>query len=144
MFEDKKCRIDPDLCTEYYECLRMKVCPEGAIYAQDLEGFYKEFQHVLSDPVETHGVTGVTGRGTDEGISIIVSGLIDRVGEITREMGLDPHNINVSLGIIGKTDRLPPADIRQYTTMCGHGMVAIDQKSSIGGAKRRPEPGEGC
>jgi len=66
VYEDKKCRIDPDLCTECYVCLRMKVCPEGAIHAQDLEGFYKEFQHVLSDPVETHGVTGVTGRGTEE------------------------------------------------------------------------------
>jgi len=60
----------------------------------------------------------------DEGISIIVSGLIDQVREITHEMGLDPHTINVSLGVSGNTGRLPPADLRQYTTMCGHGMVS--------------------
>lgn len=60
----------------------------------------------------------------DTGISIIVSGLIDRVREITQEMGIDPHTINMSLGVLGSTDRLPPAEIRPFTTMCGHGMVA--------------------
>jgi hypothetical protein len=63
-------------------------------------------------------------QAADAGISIIVSGLIHRVREITAEMGLDPHTINISLGIHGATLRLPPADIRQFTTMCGHGMVA--------------------
>lgn len=65
-FEDKKCRIESDLCTECYVCLRMEVCPEGAIEAYELEGYLKQFQHVISDPVENHGVTGVTGRGTEE------------------------------------------------------------------------------
>jgi hypothetical protein len=60
----------------------------------------------------------------DEGISIIVSGLIDRIREFTTEMGLDPHTVNLSLGIFGNTDLLPPPDIRQYTSMCGHGMVS--------------------
>jgi len=63
-------------------------------------------------------------READAGISIIVSGLIHRVREMTEEMGIDPHTINISLGILGRTDRLPPADIRPYTTMCGHGMVS--------------------
>jgi hypothetical protein len=44
----------------------MEVCPEGAIEAQELVGFLKQFQHVISDPVENHGVTGATGRGTEE------------------------------------------------------------------------------
>jgi hypothetical protein len=60
----------------------------------------------------------------DEGISIIVSGLIDGIRDLTTEMGINPHTINLSLGILGDTDRLPPPDIRQYTTMCGHGMVS--------------------
>jgi hypothetical protein len=60
----------------------------------------------------------------DEGISIMVSGLIDRVREIAAEAGLNPHTINLSLGIQGNKDRLPPPDIRQFTTMCGHGMVS--------------------
>ena len=60
----------------------------------------------------------------DEGISVVVSGLIDRVREMAAEINLNPHTINLSLGIHGRTDRLPPPDIRQFTTMCGHGMIA--------------------
>lgn len=63
-------------------------------------------------------------KAADEGISIVVSGLVDRVREIAVEIGLDPHTINISLGVHGGTDRLPPPDIRQFTTMCGHGMVS--------------------
>ncbi len=63
-------------------------------------------------------------KEADEGISIVVSGLIDRVRDIAAEVGLNPHTINLSLGIHGGTHRLPPADVRQFTTMCGHAMVA--------------------
>ena len=63
-------------------------------------------------------------KHADEGISIVVSGLIDRVREVAAEVGLAPHTINLSLGIHGGTKRLPPAEIRQFTTMCGHAMIA--------------------
>ena len=65
-------------------------------------------------------------QGADEGISIIVSGLIDQVKEITEEMGIDPHTINVSLGVLGNTEKLPAPELRQYTTMCGHGMISAN------------------
>lgn len=64
--EGKKCFVDPKLCTECYVCIRQKVCPVGAIETVELDNFYKQFQHVMSDPVENYGVTGVTGRGTEE------------------------------------------------------------------------------
>jgi len=63
-------------------------------------------------------------KEADQGISIVVSGLIDKVREIAEEVGLNPHTINVSLGVQGNTADLPPPDIRQFTTMCGHGMVS--------------------
>ncbi len=63
-------------------------------------------------------------KEADEGISIMVSGVVDKVREIAREAGLTPHTINLSLGIHGRTDLLPPPDIRQFSTMCGHGVVA--------------------
>jgi hypothetical protein len=65
-----------------------------------------------------------TFKAADEGISIVVSGLIDRVREIGAEVGLDPHTINLSLGIHGGTEHLPSAEIREFTTMCGHAMIA--------------------
>jgi len=63
-------------------------------------------------------------KEADQGISIVISGLIDKVREIADEVGLNPHTINVSIGVHGNTKTLPPADIRQFTTMCGHGMVS--------------------
>lgn len=63
-------------------------------------------------------------KEANEGISVMVSGVIDRVREIAAELGIDPHMVNLSLGIHGRTDRLPPADIRECTTMCGHGVVS--------------------
>ena len=77
----EKCEIDPDLCVECYVCLRQKVCPKGAIEPVELDNFYKQFQHVISDPVENHGVTGVTGRGTEEVKTNDVSGRVKK-GEV--------------------------------------------------------------
>jgi len=63
---EKKYFVDPKFCTECYVCIKQKVCPMGAIETVELENFYRQFQHVMSDPMENHGVTGVTGRGTEE------------------------------------------------------------------------------
>jgi len=63
-------------------------------------------------------------KEADEGISIMVSGVTDRVREFAAECGISPHMINLSLGIHGNTDRLASADIREFTTMCGHGVVS--------------------
>jgi len=60
----------------------------------------------------------------DLGLSVVVSGLFDRVWECCREAGLEIHTINQSLGRWGRTDLLPPEPILEVNTMCGHGMVA--------------------
>lgn len=60
----------------------------------------------------------------DLGVSVVVSGLFDRVGECARKAGLRQHTVEYSLGIWGRTDLLPDKDILQVTTMCGHGMVS--------------------
>lgn len=96
LFEDKKCHIDPDLCTECYVCLRMKVCPEESIEAEALEGFFKQLQHVLSDPVETHGVTGVTGRGTEEVKTNDVTGRVKK-GEVGLSIDMGRPGMGVYL-----------------------------------------------
>jgi hypothetical protein len=63
-------------------------------------------------------------KEADEGISIVVSGLIEKVRGVAAEVGLNPHTINLSLGIHGATESLPPPEIRQFTTMCGHAMIS--------------------
>lgn len=60
----------------------------------------------------------------DFGISVTVSGLIDEVLAMAREIGCKPHSINLSLGVWGQTERLPAETIMEIVTMCGHGMLA--------------------
>jgi hypothetical protein len=71
------------------------------------------------------------------GLSVTVSGLMSIVREIAADLGLKPHSVNLSLGVHGNRDLLPHDDIRQITTMCGHGMVAPNLvKNMIGKVKR--------
>ena len=62
----------------------------------------------------------------DLGISIIISGLFDEVHECCASAGVRPHTEETSLGIWGKTERLPEEEIMQFTTMCGHGQIAFN------------------
>ena len=61
----------------------------------------------------------------DIGLSVVVSGLADSVQKCCRETGIERHTIEFSLGRWGQTDRLPPQELLQIHTMCGHGMVTL-------------------
>ncbi len=84
-------------------------------------------------------------KEADTGISIVVSGLIDEIGKIAKEVGLKPHTAHLSLGIHGEKALLPEDNVLEITTMCGHGMVssrltkAVMQK--VKAEKMTPEEG---
>jgi len=59
----------------------------------------------------------------DTGMSIVVTGDIHEIKGICDQIGISPHTIALSLGIKGRTERLPSEDYLQLMTMCGHGMV---------------------
>ncbi len=63
-------------------------------------------------------------KAADTGISIVVSGLIDEIAAMAKDLDLTPHTVFLSLGIHGKKARLPADRILEITTMCGHGQVA--------------------
>ena len=70
----------------------------------------------------------------DLGLSITVSGLSDDILNMCEELEIEPHSVNYSLGIHGATEKLPPEEVLEILTMCGHGMIsksivakAIDQ-----------------
>lgn len=58
------------------------------------------------------------------GISIVVSGLYDEVADCCHRVGIEPHTINYSLGFWGNTSKLPPKNILEITTMCGHSLIS--------------------
>ena len=57
------------------------------------------------------------------GMSVVVSGLIDEVFPLARKLGIQPHTVNMSLGVFGPEKLLPEKNILEITTMCGHDMV---------------------
>ena len=60
----------------------------------------------------------------DLGISVIVSGIYEKVDECLAKAGLKHHTGNFSLGIWGRTEKLPSNDVLEVTTMCGHALIA--------------------
>lgn len=62
----------------------------------------------------------------DLGLSVIVSGLFDEVDEVCRAVGIKRHTAQCSLGVWGRVERLPQAEILDITTMCGHGMLSFN------------------
>jgi len=60
------------------------------------------------------------------GMSVVVSGIFEKVDECCEKAGLKHHTANFSLGIWGKTDKLPGNDILEVTTMCGHAMISAN------------------
>ena len=63
-------------------------------------------------------------KEADLGVSITISGIINEVRDGIMAEGVAPHTVEVSMGIKGRTDKLPEDDLLQITTMCGHGMVS--------------------
>ena len=63
-------------------------------------------------------------KEADLGVSVVVSGLFDRVKAAGEAGGVRQHTMECSAGVWGRVDKLPSADVMQVTTMCGHGMVA--------------------
>ncbi len=70
-------------------------------------------------------------KEADLGLSVVVSGILDKVNECCEKAGLKRHTVNFSLGIWGKTEKLPPEGVLQITTMCGHGLVPANLVTSL-------------
>ena len=67
----------------------------------------------------------------DLGMSVVVSGIFENVDECIEKAGLKHHTANFSLGIWGRTEKLPSNDILEVTTMCGHAMIAPNLVKSM-------------
>lgn len=81
----------------------------------------------------------------DLGISVVISGMIDEVNDIVEKAGLAKvHTREYSLGTHGKTKLLPEWEVLEFTTMCGHAMVASElvKKSIVDSRKGRTSPRE--
>jgi hypothetical protein len=62
----------------------------------------------------------------DLGLCVNVSGLLDEVAGCCRKLGFERHSAEHSLGIVGRSERLPGSQILEINTLCGHGMVSFN------------------
>jgi len=62
----------------------------------------------------------------DLGVSVVVTGLMDETKKCSEKAGLHRHTVEYSLGVFGKTERLPDKSIMEISTMCGHGQVSFN------------------
>jgi hypothetical protein len=63
-------------------------------------------------------------KEADLGISVVASGLFEEIFRCCKKAGLKPHSVNYSLGVHGRTGKLPSREIMEITTMCGHGLIS--------------------
>ena len=64
-------------------------------------------------------------KEADLGISIVVSGIFDNILSLCKDASIKgPFTVNMSIGIMGKTERLPKEELLEIMTMCGHAMVS--------------------
>ena len=62
----------------------------------------------------------------DAGLSVTISGINEDVLEMANKLDIKAHSVNYSLGIFGRTELLPPEEVMEFITMCGHGMISKD------------------
>lgn len=60
----------------------------------------------------------------DIGLSVVVSGVVEEIDHICKEVGLQMHTVEFSGGIFGRKESLPETPILEVTTMCGHGLIS--------------------
>ena len=60
----------------------------------------------------------------DFGLSVTITGPQSSLNEIMEEINIEPHSMNISMGIYGATEKLPDKNILMITTMCGHALVS--------------------
>ena len=81
----------------------------------------------------------------DLGMSVVVTGLRDKVEEMCREAGLTPHSADLALGIFGATELLPEDETLCFTTMCGHAMLSAGLvrqiRKAVNDGRMTPEEG---
>ncbi|MBW2061174.1 MAG: hypothetical protein JRI95_06370 [Deltaproteobacteria bacterium] len=58
------------------------------------------------------------------GVSMVLSGLFEDVRGICAANNMQEHTYHISLGIFGRTDKLPDDKTMEITTQCGHALIS--------------------
>ena len=110
----------------------------GNMYAKGLQNVMDNVKkegmtavHAVFDNEEDAAAMLKDIKEADLGLSLVISGIFDRVKGICQKNGIHRHAATYSLGIWGKTDKLPPENVLEISTMCGHGMITAARVISV-------------
>jgi hypothetical protein len=112
-----------------YDPVNIGTIKLGNMYSHSKEQVIKEAQAVVHAVfVKQEQVASMLKdlKEADLGMSVVVSGIYENVDQCLEKAGLKHHTANFSLGIWGKTEKLPPDDILEVVTMCGHAMISAN------------------
>lgn len=70
-------------------------------------------------------------KEADYGYSVVVSGLVDDVDCCAKKANIQRHSVDLSLGVWGAVEKLPPEEIMEIITMCGHAMISANLVSKM-------------
>ena len=80
--------------------------------------------HAVFDNIDDATAFAKEVKEANLGISLVVSAPFDKAWQVADKSGCIGHTIEYSLGILGKTDKLPSPEVNDFCTMCGHGMIS--------------------
>ena len=119
----------------------------SGVSIEEIKAGFTEVPRVRCCFDDAEKVRQIIGRllEMDLGISVTISGPRKAVEEMCREFGIHPHSANFSLDIWGRRELLPPEEILEFITMCGHGMISkalvVDTIQQVKEGKLTPEQG---
>jgi len=118
----------------------------GNMYSHDIEEVIAAGRGVVHAVFDNPGDVVACAKALKEadlGMSVVVSGILDEVNRCCKEAGIKRHTVEFSLGVWGNTGVLPPRNVLELSTMCGHGMVSsnlvVEMVDQIRNGKRSAE-----
>ena len=109
----------------------------GNMYVLDVQNILDNIDkdgtvvHAVFDNEEAAAEALKELKEADLGLSLVVSGIFDRVRRHCQKAGIHPHAVTYSLGIWGKKEKLPSEEFLDIITMCGHGMISANRLYSL-------------
>ncbi len=82
--------------------------------------------HGVFDSIDRFAAALRDVKEADLGLCVNVNAVHEDTDRAARAAGIVRHTIEHSLGVHGRVERLPSAEILELSTMCGHGMVSFN------------------
>lgn len=101
----------------------------GNLFSTEYENIYNNISdtsivHAVFKDADTAAAFVKEVKEAALGLSVILSAPFDICWQITEKSGTMGHTQEYSAGIWGKLEYLPPPEILDFCTMCGHGMIS--------------------